>query len=76
MRIQAEYNFRKGHGHRQRDRARDRPAADRVANVAAESARRDRCARAGVGPWGKNGRDTDIAEPTRLVSLKKHFSDL
>jgi CO/xanthine dehydrogenase Mo-binding subunit len=29
-------------GHRQRDRARDGPAADRAADVAAESARRDR----------------------------------
>ena len=35
-------------GHRQRDRARGRPAADRTADVAAESARRDRCARARV----------------------------
>ena len=35
-------------GHRQRDRARDRPAADRTADVAAESARRDRRARAKV----------------------------
>ena len=35
-------------GDRQRDRARDRPAADRTADVAAESARRDRRGRAGV----------------------------
>ena len=36
-------------GDRQRDRARDRPAVDRVADVAAESTCRDRYAHAGVG---------------------------